>query len=588
MRIVYILLFAGLLWSIGLKGQESLYNRSAVSLMLLGYEDALQSPVYSSFASLLPDSRYDKNIIATKVLPFNGSRLCTEKDNNTGEDKIKNPDRSEVLTDMLNSRNVGAEVIAYIYNRQADGRMDAGLINQRAAYNKTDADYNVIQATAKKQTGLQEGGEALIRNSYIMLYDYANLRCEYAKVGEKGDVYWKGDVTVYLFRVAWTDELRQRFYEECWIDDETPEEQRKAICEQFSKFQVPVELTMKQSRPMNKETGIEAFRKLKPAVRGKLTENDLRINSLQTGVIDCFSSLQNEVETRNEAFNIKCAVENISPIQAKIGLKEGVRTNLRFYMYEYSQKGGGAISRRRKGVVRATNKITDNRGVTTGNMVPTEFYQIAGKAAQPGWEMQEKKSWGMNLELGYQLGNQHGVYAGLTGSIYGRKNFNHFLMLGYVFGMDQYEIKWKPEANVDAKDMEYRLQTIDFNYGYGLVKRNWEVYPYLGVGLNTMMSKEKEDETTTPRSIGQKNAGVNPGEAAKEEKTDFIDETAWKVNAGIRLVVNICYPVQMSGSAGYSTPIHQGNSFESVRKANSDFDKAVSGLSYRLGLRICF
>lgn len=331
---------------------------------------------------------------------------------------------------------------------------------------------------------------------------------------------------------------------------------------------------------MNKETGIEAFRKLKPAVRGKLTENDLRINSLQAGVTDCFSSLQNEVETRNEAFNIKCAVEDICPIRAKIGLKEGVRTNLRFYMYEYSQKGEGTISRRRKGVVRATNKITDNREVTTGNMVPTEFYQIAGRAAQPGWEMQEKKSWGINLELGYQLGNQPGVYAGLTGSIYGRKNFNHFLMLGYVFGMDQYEIKWKPEANTDAKDIEYRLQAIDFNYGYGLVKRNWEVYPYLGVGLNMMMSKEKENKTTPPRSIGQ--------EETKKEATDFIDKAAWKVNAGVRLVVNICYPVQMSGSAGYSTPIHQGNSFELARKANRDFDKAASGLSYRLGLRICF
>lgn len=42
----------------------------------------------------------------------------------------------------------------------------------------------------------------------------------------------------------------------------------------------------------------------------------------------------------------------------------------------------------------ATSHIADNRQVTTGNTAMTEFYQIAGKAAQPGWDMDEKKSIG--------------------------------------------------------------------------------------------------------------------------------------------------------------------------------------------------
>lgn len=551
-----------------LYGQE--YNRSSVSLILMDYKDGLQEQVYRAFSALQPGDRYDRNKIATDLLLYNGSREYKTKNTLSDKMEITFPDRTGLLTNYLNDQNIGLQVIGFIYNRQADGTMNMELVNQRAAYNKTDAEYDVLQATAKSTAGLREGGEALIRNSYIAVYDYANLRYEYVESEDESeeDFFWKATPAVYLFRVDFTDELRQKFYDECWMDEETEEADRAAIRERFATFRVPVRFVMKYNTTWEVATGINDFRKKSGSGKGEVTEEDLKAAALKKLVRGAFNYLNEQIEQKYETFQMKTVVDGVKPIRAKIGLKEGIKTDQRYFMYETRQDRNGKEFRRRMGVVRATDKIADNRHVTTGNTQPTEFYQIAGKAAKPGWEMVEKRALGINLEVGYQMGNLNGVGFGFTGSFYGRRNLNHYIVFDMLYGLDKYEIEWYSGSHTQTVD--YNLLVANLGYGYGLVKRNWELFPYIGAGANMLLDNADEE-----------------GNDSGEEDNKFMDKTAWMFNCGVRATVNLVYPVQLFGGVEFSTAFYKGNMYDALC-ADEDLDKATSGVHFKFGLRYCF
>lgn len=575
MKVMYRILPVLLFINGWLYGQE--YNRSSVSLILMDYKDGLQEQVYRAFSALQPGDRYDRNKIATDLLVYNGSREYKAKDILSGKMKIASPDRTELLTDYLNDQNVGLQVIGVIFNRQADGIMNMEIVNQRAAYNKTDAEYDVLQATAKSTAGLREGGEALIRNSYIMVYDYANLRYEYveSKYESQEDFFWKATPAVYLFRVDFTDELRQKFYDECWMDEETEEADRAAIRERFATFRIPVKFVMKYNTTREVATGIHDFRKKSKNEKGNVTEEDLKAAALTKLITGAFDYLNEQIERKNEIFQVKTVVDEVKPVRARIGLKEGVKTDQRYFMYETRQDRDGKEFRRRMGVIRATNKITDNRQVTAGNTQPTEFYQIAGKAAELGWDMLEKKSLGVNLEVGYQVGNLNGVAFGLTGSFYGRRNLNHYFLLDFLYGTDKYKIEWwSRNTGSYVKTIDYNLFVMNIGYGYGFMKRNWELYPYIGAGANMLLDNEKKEEDNSQVSD-------------EEEDSKFMDKTAWMFNFGVRGTVNIAYPIQAFGGLEFSTAFSKGKVYDALC-VDKDLDKATSGVHFKFGLRYCF
>lgn len=569
-----LLLWAGLGWA-----QE--YNRSSFSLILMDYKDELRPSVQSKFYSVKMGDRFDKNEIPTRIIFYEGSRMHKVK-NSAGEDVIAVPDHTSQLTTYLNQQNVGLQVIGYLFNRQPDGIMDAERINQRAAYNKTDADYKVAQASAKRMSALQEGGEKLIRNSYLMVFEFANLRCEYVpnkKYPSDEDYYWKATPIVYLYRLDWNDGLKNQFYEECWSDEYMTEEERTQANARYEQFQVPLKLVMTRHIDAQEKTGIVAWRKQTKEERKGTTEEELKQKALDELLRSAFSALRTEVEDSQAEFQVKSAVYDTKPIRAKIGRKEGVRTNHRYFLYEYySEDGGKTLQKKRKGVVRATNKISDNRSITTGNTRPTEFYQIAGGRVQPGMELVEKKALGLSVDGGYQFGDLNGIYLGVNGCVYGRKNLNHYFRIDAVYGLDNYEIEWVNDANVVKKDITYNLMTFGVAYGYGLVKSNWELYPYLGTGGNSLLSTTNSDTTEKLENTDEE----------KEKDSSFDDESAWMVNAGIRCNINIRYPVQIFGEANYSLIVSEGKVYKAVRKVHDDLDKASNGLNFRVGLRICF
>lgn len=99
--------------------------------------------------------------------------------------------------------------------------------------------------------------------------------------------------------------------------------------------------------------------------------------------------------------------------------------------------------------------------------------------------LKEKQSYYINLDLGYRYGELEGIYAGINTSLYATRATNHYIML-QVTG-------WE------------KAVTASIDYGFGLRCNNFEIYPYIGAGIDSFL-KDK-DESEADDKAGENNAG---------------------------------------------------------------------------------
>ena len=118
------------------------------------------------------------------------------------------------------------------------------------------------------------------------------------------------------------------------------------------------------------------------------------------------SNFKNTLTTasRNiDAFKTRAPIFNTKPnIQVKIGTKEDLKTNKRFYVYERVQSKNGKIKAKKRGTIRVKGKPANNKGVARGNTIPSNFYQISGKKLDKGMLVEENNNT-MSFGLKYRL-----------------------------------------------------------------------------------------------------------------------------------------------------------------------------------------
>ena len=106
---------------------------------------------------------------------------------------------------------------------------------------------------------------------------------------------------------------------------------------------------------------------------------------------------------RIEEFRVKTPVTNVGPIRAKIGEKESLKYERRFYIWEYVSNSSDDVVAHKKGIVRAS-KVAKNINDDLGNTSESTFYQIGGGKIKVGMTMQEAKDFGMGIGAGYGSG----------------------------------------------------------------------------------------------------------------------------------------------------------------------------------------
>lgn len=377
---------------------------------------------------------------------------------------------TKAIESFLMQKDVSKEIVSKWYNRKDDGSMDLDLIFDRGTFNATDAQYIKAQATKRGENILKDYGNRLIEKSYILVLDYQSIvNMREAKVEKmKG---WKATVNGYLYKVKYNEETQNALYD-CWIYPEDSPEVRKEKIKKFQELNIPIEFVTQTV------VYITASQPSEDTQLGKLikqkTEDQLFEELVQKGYDESLYYL----EMKHEDFMVKTTIHQAHPIRVKIGLKEGLKCDNRYFAYEYvyNEKTNSAEPRFR-GVIRATSKIVDNRQVAKGDMPTSQFYQTAGRKLREGYLIRQQNDLGLELLLGYE--------AGEVGGVYGRIDAR----MGRYVGIKALFVY--VDGGVQAKDYDIGFSTYKgvafLHYGAGLAKgfmltRNLELRPYIGLG----------------------------------------------------------------------------------------------------------
>jgi hypothetical protein len=244
------------------------------------------------------------------------------------------------------------------------------------------------------------------------------------------------------------------------------------------------------------------------------------VNNSLMNVLDQFTKKVDELK-------VKAQIYETDPIAIKIGKKEGLKFDHRFFVYENRQTSSGKLYSSRRGVIKSMS-VSDNRKVTSGETQPSYFYQIAGKKIDNlGMFVEQRNDAGLNLFLGYAADGLSG--AQVRGEYYiGRLLYTGSKTNKISKGLRS--LKMYVEGGVDLK--EYTIDVIpeDVNLlkvSFGLNKdmylsRNIHLGPFIGYGIE-----------------------MNEGKTSKYKvDTDFIE-------TGLRLGINLRYNIQLMASANY-------------------------------------
>ncbi|MFA5972488.1 MAG: hypothetical protein WC780_09075 [Lentimicrobiaceae bacterium] len=473
------------------------YDRLSLTYMLLDFGTGnYYSMLKQSFPQLKTDDKYDDNSIRQTMLP---SPVSREETLNSFSVDLRTADIvSNKLKDALVKNHIANAVIAKWFSRKDDGSFGVELLQQRGLYNATDADVAAANASKLGKAKLMDAGEGLLNNSFIIVFDVNDLidmEESYNRLQKNSKTPisrtkngFQAKVSAYVYKINFNDTINTIFWNDLWANPTDADLARRKV--KFDNYNFPVTYYTRTTT-MVEASQYNPGQALAPKVQA--TPDQLMLKLLREGVNNNLAS----IEYKLEEFKVKAAIFSTHPIEAKIGKKEGLKTDHRYFVYEMEQNSSGKITAKKKGVIRATQHITDNRTVSTGKSKTSRFYQVAGGRLDEGMLLQQRNDAGLALTLGASIGG--------FGGFDGRLDINLSRLTGAKMPT---MIKLYIEGGYDPVETELKIGTSEtistytsfLRYGAGFGKEfcfahHFKFQPFAGIGLET--ASDKDDSQLT-------------------------------------------------------------------------------------------
>lgn len=527
-----------------------------IALSLI-FGKAVAQDVMSS--SLKIPASYDRSSITLLVLDYPGEKHYEFVRNNVDKvvfnEKyyinkldfltIKSPykkdlislNKKDLILEQLKKDRVGNEIVAKWYSMNKEGLMSLDLVHSRGMFNATDETFLQAKTTKRGNSQLEDYGNRLIDRSYILVFDFHDIKTmEEAKIKDyKG---WKSNVNAYLYKIDYNEAVRNAVYDN-WIYEDDNAQVKAAKKAAFAKLEIPMVFVSTTPMSIDKsESTKDKNAKLK-------TDDQLMAETIQ----HAYEEILYSMEMRVEDFKVITTIHATKPLRAKIGKKEGLKTDNRFFAYEYVyNERKNETKQVLRGVIRSTSKIADNVKVSEGKSPTSQFYQVSGRGLETGYLLQQKNDGGGELSIGIESGE--------IGGIYGRLD----VRLGRFVGVQALFVYL--EGGYQSKEYN-NISTNFLRYGIGLAKglqltRNAELRPFLGAGF-------------------------------EDSDADSHKHSTMYYKGGATLAYNIKYNIQLVGSAGYyiTTKLKDSEGNDTGMKWNEKYD-GRSGLSIMGGVKIGF
>jgi hypothetical protein len=537
------------------------YDRNSLSLMVFDFQEKHAAKVNASFLKLNPSDKFYHNPLQTPILAPGIARTATY-------DAMQNVCDEDILR-FLKERKVGQQILSTWFNRQPDGSFNVETLKARGMYNADDNALIMASSSKRGMAALMDEGLKLVNQSYVLILDFYELSsmADYYELyqipGEKRvSNGFQANVKGYLYKLDFGPEEANRFFEQFYAQAGDPQLRSKSAAFEQADFPFSV-----QTKLLGTFQATQANPDQKYAPERQKSESEL-MDDLVRAALDKFVF---DMENRIASFRVKAMVCGVRPISAKIGKKEGLRFDQRYFVLENRMRKNGTIYQKRVGVVKSW-RVSENRFVTKGETDPSYFYQIAGrKVDDMGLYLEQRNDLGINLFLGNTFRGLPGPTARME--YYVSRFLGELIAPGrtskaltslkiYIEGAMGWD-KYSPQPDWVDEPFTFTRVSIGLNKDYYPLRfMHWGIYGGYGMEFTSW----KTDENTI--------------------ETEFIE-------AGLRLGINLRYNWQLLGSLGYYYPLSSKVYDKDRMVINDKFDYTSVftdrfGVGSSLGLRIMF
>ena len=341
---------------------EAKYQRSSVIHIMIEHPMYMfNDEIASAFKRIPLSERFNNHNLGVKVVKFATQEFT---------------DQQEYISSFIKQTKLDNRAIAKWFNwNKSTGKFDMELVKERGLYNANTADRLIASMSVRGNAILQDMGENLISNTYLLMSDicytgiYSNKEIERNLItkNQSFDVI----ITTYIYQLNWSEEKLYDFYVNYYNGS------TDFINQPLAGFDYKAKIVTSYSE---KSDDINQSRLIERVVARCL---DINIAKLQKIYPD---------------FRIKATITSTDPIQADIGLKEGVTPNDRYEVLECKINEDGIITYHHVGIIKPiAGKIWDNRYMAeeensiASNLGYTTFQKISGGDFYPGMIIREQE-----------------------------------------------------------------------------------------------------------------------------------------------------------------------------------------------------
>ncbi|MDX2195656.1 MAG: hypothetical protein NW207_04505 [Cytophagales bacterium] len=373
------------------------YRRSSLHLMMIDDpERPMSVTIKKSFTVQPVPEKFNDHSLSLKSFPVDKLSVVPAYD----------------LLDQINKNNLGREAVAKWFSRNAStGTLNMNLVAERGFYNASDLDVKKAKASKRGMSTIGDAGEELIKNTFLVVCDFKYINKEELGTGVAIGFKLAGDIaaaatgnknlskagdvaavaavvaskgyivktTVFLYQLVWNDSVSAVFYNDLWNDESAPDAGRKAKFENSNLFQYKYVGTA------------TSYADVQSTIFTNKSEEELIAMATKNATESALVKLEKSYET----FRTKTPLYSVKPLRAKIGLKEGLKGNQRYFVYEKRLNDEGKTVYKKVASIRVKcGSVYDNQFVATGDPVDvnklTRFYQTTGRRLMPGMLIQQR------------------------------------------------------------------------------------------------------------------------------------------------------------------------------------------------------
>jgi hypothetical protein len=395
-----ILLAVLFLTTIAVKAQEDNtidYRRSSIYSVMIKHDNQKFADTIANVFKIMPvPDKYNDHDLSVKVVSVSEKEVLPKQ-----------------IEDFLNRNGIASRLVSKWFDRDfTDGTCDVDLIKERGLYNASEFDKAVAMQTQRGIAMLEDAGEDLIGNTFVLVNDIRYLdkgerskkvgsalrilgavaamatnKRDYADLGESAgsitESYkgFKVKIFTHLYRLVWDDETAQIFYDRIYSDKSDVEK-----CDAMGLYRDKFKLKYVGSQISDGST--TSFMGIKE------DEPHLMVRkACQRALDDNVANLQQNYEE----FKVKVPLLGTEPLTAQIGKKEGITEKSKFEVLEVEEHDGKTVYKR-VGVIRPmSNLIWDNRFMAVeekaegASLGYTTFKKISGGSFYRGMLIREIK-----------------------------------------------------------------------------------------------------------------------------------------------------------------------------------------------------